>query len=100
ITTGTDTVESGKIFCEKALSSMSDAGLQLRKWTSNDAELQEFFSFKEPPLQPKCIEDDSSFAQSQFQSQDECKRVLGVEWDISKDVFVFRFDSFLERVER
>ncbi|XP_066916217.1 uncharacterized protein [Clytia hemisphaerica] len=97
ITTGTDTVESGKIFCEKALSSMSDAGLQLRKWTSNDAELQEFFSSKEPPLQPKCIEDDSSFAQSQFQSQDECKRVLGVEWDISKDVFVFRFDSFLEK---
>ena len=97
ITTGSDTVEKGKVFFEKASSSMSGAGLQLRKWTSNDAELQEFFSSKEPPLQPKSVEDDSSFAQSQFQSQDECKRVLGVEWDISKDVFVFRFDSFLEK---
>ncbi|XP_066925606.1 uncharacterized protein [Clytia hemisphaerica] len=55
ITTGTDTVESGKIFCEKALSSMSDAGLQLRKWTSNDAELQEFSHLKNHRYNPSVL---------------------------------------------
>lgn len=97
ITTGSDTIEDGKIFYEKASSSMSGAGLQLRKWTSNDTELQSFFSSKEPPLQPKSVEDDSSFAQSQFESQGDYKRVLGVEWDLSNDKFIFRFHSFLEK---
>jgi len=55
-----------KSFMKKASSSMSDAGLQLRKWTSNGAELQKFFSSKEPPLKPKSVEDDSSLLSPNF----------------------------------
>ena len=44
---------------------MSKAGFQLRKWTSNDSELQTFFDSQEKPtLVSK--QDDSSFASSQF----------------------------------
>ena len=63
---------------------MNEAGLLLRKWTSNDSELQNFFDSEEPSVKSS-VEDDTSFAQSQFpHSEDSCKRVLGIEWDLKK----------------
>ena len=76
---------------------MKDAGLLLRKWTSNDSELQNFFDSEEPSMKSS-VEDDTSLAQSQFpQSDDSCKRVLGIEWDMKSDKFIFRFDDFLKK---
>ena len=44
------------------------------------------------------VEDDTSLAQSQFpQSEDSCKRVLGIKCDLKSDKFIFRFDDFLKK---
>ena len=96
-TSGCEDVDEGKYFYNTSTKIMKDAGLLLRKWTSNDSELQNFFDSEEPSMKSS-VEDDMSFAQSQFpQSVDSCKRVLGIEWDLKSDKFIFRFDDFLKK---
>ena len=90
-------VAEGKYFFNTSNRIMGEAGLLLRKWTSNDPELQNFFDTEEPSAKGS-VEDDTSFAQSQFpQSEENCKRVLGIEWDSKRDKFIFRFDDFLKK---
>ena len=95
-TSGCNIVDEGKYFYNTSTKIMRDAGLLLRKWTSNDPELPNFFDSAEPSLKSS-VEDDTSFAQSQFpQTIESCKSVLGIEWDLKRDKFVFRFDDFLK----
>jgi len=42
-TSGADDVETGKVFYAKTKSIMKEGGFELRKWTTNDKTLQEFF---------------------------------------------------------
>ena len=96
-TSGCNSVDEGKYFYNTSTKIMRDAGLLLRKWTSNDPEPQNFFDSAEPSLKSS-VEDDTSFAQSQFpQTIESCNRVLGIEWDLKRDKFVFRFDDFLKK---
>ena len=96
-TSGCEDVDEGKYFYNTSTKIMKDAGLLLRKWTSNDSELQNFFDSEEPSMKSS-VEDDTSFAQSQFpQSEDSFKRVLGIDWDLKSDKFIFRFDDFLKK---
>ena len=96
-TSGCEDVDEGKYFYNTSTKIMKDAGLWLRKWTSNNSEPQNFFDSEEPSIKSS-VEDDTSSAQSQFpQSEDSFKRVLGIEWDLKSDKLIFRFDGFLKK---
>ena len=55
---------------------MDEASLELRKWVTNDSDLRKVFN------------GDSEFSR--------CKQVLGIDWDIVSDEFVFDFKKFLD----
>ena len=78
-TSGCSTVDEGKMFYNKSMSILSAGGFVLRKWVTNSKELQEFFNEKEG-------------SESDIRS----KKVLGVEWDLESDEFVFCFSKIIE----
>ena len=78
-TSGCNTVDEGKAFYEKSMSIMSSGGFVLRKWVTNSKELQSFFNEKEGK-----------------ESQIRFQKVLGVEWDLELDEFVFNFSKIIE----
>jgi len=96
VTSGCASVEEGMAFYDQARQAMSRAGFWLRKWTSNDQNLQSYFDKKELVLE-KDGKDDQTYVESQFGCSEisECsKRVLGIEWDVVRDEFVCRLDEF------
>ena len=98
-TSGVSTVEEGKIFYEKAKNILSCAGFDLRKWVSNNTELQIYFNEKEnnSKTSKKESEDDVTFLEAQLNHSNSIfKRVLGIEWDTESDEFIFRFSEFLK----
>ena len=95
-TTGCETVAEGIEFFEKAKSVMSEAGFELRKWCSNNVELQEHFDGNKK-CENELSGDDQTFVESQLGTQGEFKRVLGIEWDSESDDFIFRFTEFIEK---
>ena len=96
--TGCNTYAEGKLFYEQAMYVMKQAGFTLRKWISNDKDLQKLFDGERDSV-GKEIEDDSTFSDSQFFGTGEADKmkVLGLEWVIDSDEFVFNFSDFLLR---
>ena len=77
---------------------MLEAGFDLRKWVTNNAELQSFFDTKENANQ--CEEQTNNYlkfieAELNYKLDDSKKKVLGVEWDTTADEFVFEFNDFV-----
>ena len=99
-TSGTQTVEEGKIFYEKAKHIMSGAGFNLRKWVSNNTEMQNYFNEKENIDKNNLTEsgDDVTFLECQLNHENNSnfKRVLGIEWDTESDEFIFQFSEFVK----
>ena len=58
-------------------------GFQLRKWITNFKNLQKYIN------ENTCEVNSKSYV----------KKVLGVEWDVSKDEFVFAFSDIIETAE-
>ena len=77
-TTGFDSVQEVIDFYEKSMSIMSAAGFCLKKWVSNDVNLQSYFNEKEGTG-----------------TENVTRKVLGIEWDIRSDEFVFTFVEIL-----
>ena len=78
---------------------MVEAGFDVRKWKTNTKELQKYFDNKEAPIERNNNEivDDLSYLDTEFCSeQSKYTRVLGVEWDVESDKFVFRFKRFID----
>lgn len=96
-TTGWNSVEEGKKFFKVAMEVMDDAGLELRKWMSNNNELQQFFERGKEC--EKIISDDTTFAKEQVNGETKNGRnkVLGLEWDRDYDCLVFDFTDFIAR---
>jgi hypothetical protein len=85
-TTGCNSVDEGKKFQSVAVEVMKEAGFDLRKWLTNDSELQKFFDRGREVT--KTIGDDVTFAKSQVRTgTDGNHKVLGIEWDRDSDVF-------------
>ena len=74
-TSGCESVEEGVDFYENSLAIMSAAGFCLRKWVSNNANLQAYFDRKEGKVSDNLVS----------------RKVLGVEWDVRSDESVFSF---------
>ena len=77
---GCFTVEEGVKFYEKSKSMLSAGGFCLRKWITNNNELQTFFDSREG-IEPK---------------MQRFIKVLGVEWDLSEDEFIFNFEEIVK----
>ena len=76
---------------------MAETGFGSRKWETNSKELQKYFDVKETPIEcdNKTV-DALSYLDTEFFSEESTyARVLGVEWDVESDTFVFRFNKFL-----
>ena len=92
-TSGTKSIEEGKEFHVKPKKMMAEAGFDLRKWKTNSKEPQKYFYNQEIPIEcNNKIVDDLSYLDTEFCSEESTyARVLGVEWDVESDTFVFRF---------
>ena len=99
--TGVNTVEEGKRFYHLAKQILSEAGLHLRKWITNNDHLQKYIdSFENPDRNVKENVCDISYSESQFLSCDDNKqRVLGIEWDVSSDEFLFNTEKIVKLAE-
>ena len=75
LVSGTGDSESGIEFSARSKEIMKEAGLELRKWVTNDAKLRHFFI------------GDAEFC--------PFRQVLGVDWNVVEDEFVFDFKKFL-----
>ena len=73
---GCATISEAKEFYRKSSSILKSGGFVLRKWITNSKELQTFFEKRESP---------------ESKGSSGLKKVLGIEWDLSSDEFVFRF---------
>ena len=80
VPSGSATLTEAKRFYEKSSSMLKSGGFHLRKWNSNSKELQAFFDEKESP---------------ELKGSSRLKKVLGVEWDLDSDEFLFRFDEVI-----
>lgn len=75
---GCESVSGAKEFYLKAVEIMSKAGLELRKWRSNNKELQAFFD--ERTTNTKCYHNDKTFSDSQLgQKTLSSKKDLGMK---------------------
>ena len=93
---GCETVSEGKNFYRKAVEVLSKAGLDLRKWKSNDSELQEFFDQQQ--CGPKVEVSDETFCKSQLgQTTVSSNKVLGMDWDKETDSLVVDLTDFVIR---
>ncbi|XP_065682359.1 uncharacterized protein LOC136095557 [Hydra vulgaris] len=80
-----------------------DAGFELRKWITNDHELQNYFNKKETNQckNSKCNlkVDELKYFESEIiknENNNNFIKILGIEWDILKDEFVFEFKEFVK----
>lgn len=95
---GCNSVEEGITFCKKAMTLMSEAGFSLRKWSSNNTELQKLFDKMNIESEEQRIVDDFTFLESQMNGNKfSSDKVLGVEWNKKNDQIVFNFGSFLDK---
>ena len=79
---------------------MSKAGFELRKWVTNNSDLRNCISENKQSVVENTFSntDDLSFVKSQFSvGVNDCKKVLGLEWDIDSDEIVFRCADLMEK---
>ena len=83
----------------------NEAGFNLRKWMSSSKRLMEWIDEEEEvPVEEvvKLSEEDITYAQTQFGVQgcsetvSREKKILGFNWNIERDTFVFQFDWLME----
>ena len=101
-TSGAETVNEGKKFYVTAKSILSAAGLNLRKWVTNDEDLQQFFDQNENAKSDIDSNqgDDVTFLNSQLKfEENKSKSVLGVEWKTKPDEFVFPFSNLVDQAK-
>ena len=79
------TMEEGLEFYFESRKCLKEGGFKLRKWNSNNKELMDRI----------CAEEN----ENSFEQGKNClwlRKVLGINWDIEKDLFVFDFDEIVQ----
>ena len=87
----------------KAKSRMKEGGFNLRKWISNSEKLMQWINQEEgvPIMEASMVSvEDKTYTQTQLgvnNSTISCERkILGLNWDIEKDTFMFYFDWLVQ----
>ena len=81
---------------------MAAAGLNLRKWLTNNEDLQQFFDQNENAKgnSESNQGDDITLVESQYKfDENKSKCVLGVQWNTKTDEIVFRFYSLVDQAK-
>ena len=88
-----DSINDCITFYNVAKSSLIDAGFELRKWKFNDLRLNEYIkSSQTNTVSDSSLADDNSYTQNEFGIySNSFTTVLGLNWDIANDNFVFDF---------
>ena len=95
-TSGCASVSEGKKFFFNASNILKAGAFELRKWKSNDPQLQAFFDEQSDVHPQPAAGDDITFSQTQLGTSDSHQnRVLGVSWDTKSDEFVFDFQGIV-----
>ncbi|XP_075743772.1 uncharacterized protein LOC142802692 [Rhipicephalus microplus] len=84
LVTGVDTLEQGKVLCQESSDILSQAGMRLHKWMSNDHDLVNF------------IEDGNVAKRNANAELPAATKVLGVGWNAHTDNFEYNLTSLLE----
>ena len=98
-TSGTQSITEGIEFYEKAKRIMLAAGFDLRKWVTNNEELQSYFDINENINQhEEQTNHELKFLEAELNCKldDSKKKVLGVEWDTKADEFIFQFNDIIK----
>ena len=100
---GKDSVPEAFQLYTKAKSRMKEGGFNLRKWISNSEKLMQWIDHEEgvPIMEASTVsEEDKTYTQTQLganNSSISCERkILGLNWDIVKDTFMFYFDWLVQ----
>ena len=100
---GKDSVPEAFQLYTKAKSRMKEGGFSRRKWISNSEKLMQWIDHEEgvPIMEASTVsEDDKTYTQTQLganNSSISCERkILGLNWDIVKDTFMFYFDWLVQ----
>ena len=93
VTVGVDTFDEGYHFYHIAKSCLKEGGFTLRKWATNDKRLQKVIEKEEGNISNV---DDVTYARDTLGTDclKDCKKVLGINWDNSRDKFVFEISKF------
>ena len=96
---GKDSVPEAFELYTKARSRMKEAGFNLRKWISNSKKLTQWIDEEEgvPITEASVVsEEDKTYTQTQLEVNNSIasseRKVLGLNWDVEKDAFMFYFD--------
>ncbi|XP_044184810.1 uncharacterized protein LOC122964955 [Acropora millepora] len=100
---GKDSVPEAFQLYSKAKSRMKEGGFNLRKWISNSEKLMQWINQEEgvPIMEASMVsEEDKTYTQTQLgvnNSTISCERkILGLNWDVEKDTFMFYFDCLVQ----
>ena len=90
VSTGPDEPKSATELYETAKSIFAEANMNLRKWRSNNREVNEFIEGKHKSIEESS--DDTSYASLMLNPNEESEnKVLGIPWDTKHDEFVISF---------
>ena len=76
-------------FYQKAKQYLAEGGFDLRKWATNDSSLRRRIKESENKETPHVQE-------SNNETKEQLRKVLGVNWDIESDDFVYDFSEIIE----
>ena len=93
ITTSVNSTDEALNFYSKSMSYFSEGGFKLRKWATNDPVLQRVIDENEEPS-PK--NDDITYAKDMLGIGNKYRKVLGINWDTSKDNLIFELNTIGE----
>ena len=90
LSTGADEPKSAIELYKTAKSVFAEANMNLRKWRSNNREVNEFIEGKHKSIEESS--DDTSYASLMLNPNEESeKKVLGIPWDTKHDESVISF---------
>ena len=93
-----DNEEQAFKFYENTKVYMNQAGFNLRKWQTNNANLQEEISRKECKLD-NATNHTTIYYPATINKEPRIRKVLGVSWDVDSDCFVFDFGEVVSMAE-
>ena len=95
VNTNVDDEAEGTRFYDKAKYYFAQGGFNLRKWATNDKKLQNYMDAGEHGhhVIDRNMEDELSYAKEELGASTKYKKVLGINWDLDRDEFVFEVEK-------
>eukprot|EP00112_Aurelia_sp_Birch-Aquarium-sp1_P022443 Seg633.2 transcript_id=Seg633.2/GoldUCD/mRNA.D3Y31 product="hypothetical protein" protein_id=Seg633.2/GoldUCD/D3Y31 len=100
LVSGSSTVKEAFAMFIKAKSRLQDAGFHMHKWKTNHPELREAIKREVDVQENSDPERETTYAKESLGHKESESKVLGVKWDIDKDVLKFEFKEIVDKAEQ